>query len=554
VVAFDHEAPLVRRGRVGHAVASSKRRIGTNVVRGGCEGEDTGEERSAAVAQLPEPTNGLHPVSTAELVRGREARAALPARLTIAAGQQHTAETILRASREGKSDNTIRSYEHDLEDFSLYLSRALGISPILSVNDALSRLFKQSSPSAHEIVLGFRHHLMAANLAPASASINRHIVALRSVSKLARMLGLMPWFLEAPGVKAEKRRDTRGPTIADVRRMLDATSGDSEGETRNYAIIVTFVCGGLRVSELCGLNLEDLDVARGTTWIKGKGRREKELIALPQLVTDAIAKYLRRRGGTARGPLFLTRSGRISAEGNHRLQTRSVLRIVRTLGQQVGIRCWCHSLRHTAITTAIEKGSRRGSASTRFARSPGTRCSRRCLCTATSTTEKPHSGRSPISSPTPSPRDQGRSTRRGNRQRVGLAGLARHRRFRTPRRHLSQHHPDVVEKVFRINRFELDHRMQTRELSPLLVGDFRARHNHDRCVLMLYALAQPKQESRSVDQWHPKIDDDDVRLVQLREAKPVLRTKCHVDGVSDLLQQFCESDHRVDVVIDDENR
>jgi integrase/recombinase XerC len=198
------------------------------------------------------------------------------------------------------------------------------------------------------------------NAGMSAATVNRHIAAMRSVSKLARMLGLITWFLEAPGVKAERRRDTRGPTIADVRRMLALTAGDSEVETRNYAIVVTFVCVGLRVSELCGLNLEDLDLARGTVWIKGKGRREKELIPLPRLVTDAIGRYLTHRGGYVRGPLFLTRSGRISAAGDHRLQTRSVLRIVRTLGQQVGIRCWCHSLRHTAISVAIEKGQQAG--------------------------------------------------------------------------------------------------------------------------------------------------------------------------------------------------
>jgi site-specific recombinase XerC len=38
------------------------------------------------------------------------------------------------------------------------------------------------------------------------------------------------------------------------------------------------ICLGLRVSELCGLNLEDTDLERGNTWIKGKGRRERELV------------------------------------------------------------------------------------------------------------------------------------------------------------------------------------------------------------------------------------------------------------------------------------
>src|SRR5688572_20075240 len=185
--------------------------------------------------------------ATAALVRGREARAALPAPLTVAAGRQHTAETILRAWFEGKADHTIRSYRHDLEDFALYFSRALAISPILSVNESLGKLFRQASPSAHEIVLGFRHHLASAHLS--AASINRHMATLRSVTKLGRMLGMMTWYLEVPGVKAEKRRQTAGPTLEDVRRLLAATTGDTETETRDYAIVVTFYCLGLRVSE-----------------------------------------------------------------------------------------------------------------------------------------------------------------------------------------------------------------------------------------------------------------------------------------------------------------
>jgi integrase/recombinase XerC len=292
------------------------------------------------------------------LVAGREARGALPAPLTIAAGRQHTAETILRAWREGKSENTVRSYHHDLEDFALYLSRALAITPALSVNDALSQLFKQSAPSAHEVVLGFRGWMLSAHLS--AASVNRHLATLRSVSKLGRMLGMMTWYLEVPGVKAEKRRNTMGPHVADIRRMLEATSGDTEGETRDYAIVLTFYCLGLRVSELCGLNLQETDLARGTTWITGKGRREKEMLPLPAPVVEALRRYLRWRGGTKKGPLFLTRSGRISATGEHRLQTRSVLRIVRTLGQKVGLHVWCHSLRHTSITQAAELGQKAG--------------------------------------------------------------------------------------------------------------------------------------------------------------------------------------------------
>lgn len=278
--------------------------------------------------------------------------------LVLADGRQHTAETILRAWLEGKSAHTVRNYLHDLEVFSRFLSHALRIAPALTTTEALTRLFKQSSPSAHEVVLAFRKHLETVGMAP--TSVNRHLATLRSVAKLARMLGLVDggWIIEVRGLTPERRRDTRGPSVADVRRMLDATRSDTEADTRDHAIVLTFFVLGLRVGELCGLNLQETDLTRGTTWIRGKGRRERELVPLPPAVVDALRRYLKWRG-TRPGPLFETR-GRRGHRGDGRLDPRSVLRLVRLVGQRVGVPCWCHALRHTSITTATELGQRAG--------------------------------------------------------------------------------------------------------------------------------------------------------------------------------------------------
>ena len=226
----------------------------------------------------------------------------------------------------------------------------------MNVPDALATLFRQSSPSAHEIVLGFRHYLASAHLS--AASINRHLATPRSVTKLGRLLLMMAWYLEVPGVKAERRRDVRGPSVDDVKRLLAATAGDSEAETRDRAIVLVFFCLGLRVSELCGLTLEETDLNRGSTWILGKGRKEKELVPLPAAVVEAICRYMAYRGRVP-GPLFQTR-GQRGKNRNGALETRSVLRIVRELGQKVGLHVWCHSLRHTSITQAAELGQRAG--------------------------------------------------------------------------------------------------------------------------------------------------------------------------------------------------
>lgn len=145
-----------------------------------------------------------------------------------------------------------------------------------------------------------------------------------------------------------------------IRRMLEATTGAGETETRDFAIVVTLYCLGLRVSELCGLNLEETDLARATTWIRGKGRRERELVPLPTAVVGALRRYLAHRGGAGHGPLFVSRSRRRGRDGSARLHTGSVLRIVHTLGRRVGVRVWCHALRHTAITEAIIRGQQSG--------------------------------------------------------------------------------------------------------------------------------------------------------------------------------------------------
>jgi integrase len=63
--------------------------------------------------------------------------------------------------------------------------------------------------------------------------------------------------------------------------------------------------------------------------------------------------------GAAAGPLFQTR-GQRGKNRNGALETRSVFRIVRELGQKVGLHVWCTSLRHTSITQAAELGQRAG--------------------------------------------------------------------------------------------------------------------------------------------------------------------------------------------------
>jgi integrase/recombinase XerC len=207
-------------------------------------------------------------------------------------------------------------------------------------------------------MLFWRSHLLN-DCGMAPATVNRHIAAMRSLAKLARQLGFCTWTLETQGVKAEKRRQTMGPAVEQVRGILAATSGDTEAETRDSAIVVVLFCCGLRISELCGLEWADVDLDRAQAWLrKSKGKREKVLIELPTAVVDAIHRYAKHRG-TDQGPLFQTRGLR-GRNRDGRLETRSAGRIVRELGAKIGIHLWPHALRHSSLTTAAAEGAKAG--------------------------------------------------------------------------------------------------------------------------------------------------------------------------------------------------
>lgn len=79
---------------------------------------------------------------------------------------------------------------------------------------------------------------------------------------------------------------------------------------------------------------------------------------MPAAVVEAVRRYLKYRG-TIRGPLFITRGNR----GQHldgRLGTRSVPRIVWTVGERIGLDVWCHGPRHSSITTALDLAAKHG--------------------------------------------------------------------------------------------------------------------------------------------------------------------------------------------------
>jgi integrase/recombinase XerC len=144
-------------------------------------------------------------------------------------------------------------------------------------------------------------------------------------------------------------------TRDDLLRLLEAPPADSPLGLRDRAVLEVLYSAGLRVSELTGLNLGDLDLDAGLATVRGKGRRERLALLGPPAV-EAVRTWLPGRETLlkARGKeaLFLNKNGT-------RLTSRSVGRLLEKYLALAGLdpRTSPHTLRHSFATHLLDAGA-----------------------------------------------------------------------------------------------------------------------------------------------------------------------------------------------------
>ncbi len=253
------------------------------------------------------------------------------------------AARLLRAFLNGRKPETITAYRQDLEDFQAFIRAP-------SLEQAACLLLARGAGGANALALDYKAHLMDRELA--ANTINRRLTTLRSLVKLGRTLGLIPWTLEVEGVKAESYRDTRGPGRAGFRDMLDALAKRKDRKSmRDRALLRCMFDLGLRRAEVLGLDLEHLDLEGSTVAVLGKGRTDKIKLTLPAETKRVLKAWIGVRG-VAPGPLFCSMNR--AQPGKGRLTAIGLYGMVRELGRKVGLKVWPHGLRHAAITEALD--------------------------------------------------------------------------------------------------------------------------------------------------------------------------------------------------------
>jgi integrase/recombinase XerC len=226
-------------------------------------------------------------------------------------------------AERGASAHTVRSYRADLVDCTSFLERrTLG-----ALADADARVLRAYLADLHARGL-------------ARTSIARRLATLRSFFR----------FLVRRGrVRSNPAREVHLP-IDQSEALFRQPLGDDETSRRDRAILEVLYASGVRVAELAGLDLEDVDLREGALRVLGKGRKER-MVPLGTKAIAALRAYLGAREG-ARGALFRNRRG-------GRLTVRSLHRIVRDRARAAGLagHVTPHTLRHTFATHLLDAGA-----------------------------------------------------------------------------------------------------------------------------------------------------------------------------------------------------
>ncbi len=265
-------------------------------------------------------------------------------------GVANAAPHLVEAFLSGRNAQTRKAYQSDLADFAAFWGETDGVN-------AARRLLSGGQGNANALVFAYRASLVSRGLQ--AATVNRRLAALRSLVKLARMFGLVTWSLDVANAASEPYRDTRGPGVANVTRLLAAASEDTTAlGLRNRAALRLLFDLGLRRGEVVALDVDDVDLAEKTVRVTGKRRTQKETLTLPAPTCAALRVWLRERGD-APGPLFIN-FDHANKGATSRLTGTSLYRIVRDLGDAIGVRARPHGLRHTAITEACKAAQNAG--------------------------------------------------------------------------------------------------------------------------------------------------------------------------------------------------
>lgn len=269
-----------------------------------------------------------------------------------------------------KSENTMKEYNYDINHFLKFIKYKFGMAKMdnetglsqIKINDLSLDIISKIQLQDIHAFLGYMKetfHSKPATLARKTASIRVFFHYL--CNKTKKIPNNPATDLESPklGKRLPKYLSLeQSQELLKVAQMPpDTAHGNHDNSTRNFAIITLFLNCGMRLSELVGINIKDIDFSENKLNVIGKGNKERT-IYLNDACIKAINNYLLDR--PKEGVKFDSKDALFLSEQKKRISNRTVQYIVKEEMQLAGIdqsKYSVHKLRHTAATLMYKYGN-----------------------------------------------------------------------------------------------------------------------------------------------------------------------------------------------------
>jgi site-specific recombinase XerD len=246
---------------------------------------------------------------------------------------------------KNRSAKTVENYNH-------YLTRFLNFTKAASVGDM-----------TEDAIRKYRLYLnrISDDGKPLKrVTQNYHVIALRAFLKYLAKRDISTVSAEKIELGKQEEREVTFLEPHELERFMKAPNGSTIADLRDRAILETLFSTGLRVSELCSLNRDNIDTKRGEFSVRGKGSKIR-LVFLSEQAKASLATYLDKRVDADESLFIRVPKNEVFEKfENLRLTPRSIQRIIKKYAIVAGIigkKVSPHSLRHSFATDLLRNGA-----------------------------------------------------------------------------------------------------------------------------------------------------------------------------------------------------
>ena len=252
-----------------------------------------------------------------------------------------TDDFLANCQAKGLSPHTIRAYRQDIRDLSNWMARE-NLEP----------------PFTKDIVLHWIEDMRARDLAP--ASLKRRLACLRVLCRWLEgesRVSENPFHRLRTPIRLPKRLP-RNLSVGELKTLFGRGEPghricpDFRQKTLGLALDLLF-CTGVRIGELCGIRLQDIDLASGVIAIRGKGNRERRVFLVDERIKGLVSDYMARREAIAPTTNVLLATPHATAATPDYIR-KTLHGYTETLSMPR--RITPHMLRHTAATQLLDAG------------------------------------------------------------------------------------------------------------------------------------------------------------------------------------------------------